>query len=164
MALPVCLGFLSAGRSCFRKTKGRNDEEVQEAATDKKQGAPLASGGGGRLSAEALARGHWETVQKAGLPLGAVSGSASPGPAYVRATLAVRLRPRGLLRAAGTRPQPESVSTQGTRSALHRLVSELESLKGSRGHPSEAPPLGPPLPVEELPCVSALIYLIWQMA
>lgn len=81
-------------------------------------------------------------VQKAGLPVGVVSGSVSPGLACVRARAGRPDQDYGwLLRAAGTRPQPGSVSTQGARSASHGLVSELESLlsnppallKGSRG-------------------------------
>lgn len=36
------LAFCQRGEELFRKTKGQTDEEVQ-AATDKKQGAPLAS-------------------------------------------------------------------------------------------------------------------------
>ena len=63
------------------------------------------------------------------------------------------------------------MSTQGTRSASHRLVSELESLlsnppallKGSRGDSGGSGPWGLPVPAG-VSCVSALIYLIWQMA
>lgn len=40
--MPVCLGFLSAGRSCLEKQKDETGEEVR-AETDKKQGALLAS-------------------------------------------------------------------------------------------------------------------------
>lgn len=140
MALSVCLDFLSARRGCLEKQTVNGKKKKKENRTMKpmrrlgqkqtrsrdpcwhpRRWRAFSSGsGGGSLR---------DFVQKAGLPVGAVSGSASPGPACVRARAGRPDRGHGgLFRVAGTRPQPGSVSTQGTRSAWCHLVSEPESL------------------------------------
>ena len=97
------------------KQKDETDEEAG-AETDEKQGSLLAS----TETAGSPQRLWWgsprDFVQKAGLPVGAVSGSASPDPACVRARAGRPDRGHGgLFRVAEARPQPGSASTQGTR-------------------------------------------------